>query len=241
MTQQIRRAWGPAAGATPPGRTSVDSRGCARYVGRLGALAVALGIGVAIASLPALAYADETDPGATTGEDSSSQPSTGPSKRSAPDRPRLGPTNTSTSDAAAGSTTARPDLSSRRGASGRHRFGRTTTPAPDATAPQAADGTSGQATTASDALSHMVIRQIDRHRRGRTGRVGTRSWVGIGSAGPTPRPRMRPKPRPRTRSVRSRPARRTPHCRMSTRQRDRQRPSRIRRTRPTTPRTGRQW
>lgn len=48
--------------------TTNVSRGAARFVGRVGALAVALGIGVAIANNPAVAFADEA------GSDSSSSP-----------------------------------------------------------------------------------------------------------------------------------------------------------------------
>gem|GEM_PF-6355182 len=40
--------------------------GYSRYVGSVGALAVALGVGAAIASMPAVAFADETGPGGST-------------------------------------------------------------------------------------------------------------------------------------------------------------------------------
>ncbi|MCH9667086.1 MAG: cadherin-like domain-containing protein [Actinomycetia bacterium] len=39
--------------------------GCSRYVGRIGGLAVALGVGMAIACLPAVAFADATDSGSS--------------------------------------------------------------------------------------------------------------------------------------------------------------------------------
>ncbi len=46
--------------------------GYSRYVGRVGALAVALGIGAAIASMPAVAFADENGSAGSTGSGSSS-------------------------------------------------------------------------------------------------------------------------------------------------------------------------
>ena len=45
--------------------------GYSRYVGRVGALAVALGVGAAIASMPAVAFADEPGPGGSTVSSSS--------------------------------------------------------------------------------------------------------------------------------------------------------------------------
>lgn len=61
--------------------TTKASRGAARFVGRVGALAVALGIGVAIANNPAVALAD--DGGSDSSSSSSSSSSAGTSSSSA--------------------------------------------------------------------------------------------------------------------------------------------------------------
>lgn len=58
----------PLAGPRPP-RTVAPTRGS--YIGRVGALAVALGVGAAVAALPTVAFAD------TAGSDGSSGASSG--------------------------------------------------------------------------------------------------------------------------------------------------------------------
>ncbi len=61
--------------STPTSHVSTYSR----YIGRVGALAAALGIGVMVISLPGLAVADTTatssDPSSTSSESSTSSPS----------------------------------------------------------------------------------------------------------------------------------------------------------------------
>ena len=46
---------------------AVDARRCGRVIGRVGALAVALGVGSVIAGLPAVAFADTTGSSGSTG------------------------------------------------------------------------------------------------------------------------------------------------------------------------------
>ena len=62
----VRRI-GSGAGVLPKPAVA----GHAGYVGRVGALAVALGIGAAIGSVPGVAFADTTGSGGSTGSSSS--------------------------------------------------------------------------------------------------------------------------------------------------------------------------
>ena len=82
----------------------------ARYVGRVGALAVALGVGAAVVSMPA-AFADTTGSAGSTGNaDASSTSSTGATK----------------SSSRSGARTTRPDTSERSDAPSASRLGRNT-------------------------------------------------------------------------------------------------------------------
>src|SRR6185312_8698461 len=54
--------------------------GTAKYIGRVGALAVALGVGAAIANTPGVALADPSDSGSTSSPSASDSSSDSPSK-----------------------------------------------------------------------------------------------------------------------------------------------------------------
>ena len=72
--------------------------GYARYVGRVGGLAVALGVGVAVATTPGVAWAEPTDPGSSSSSADSSPSSSSDSKSSSD-------SSSSSSDSSASSTT----------------------------------------------------------------------------------------------------------------------------------------
>ena len=68
--------------------------GYARHIGRVGALAVTLGVGVAIASTPGIAYADTTDGSSTSsGDSSSTSSSSSTGANAAPADKPAGPTS----------------------------------------------------------------------------------------------------------------------------------------------------
>jgi len=65
--------------------------GHARYIGRVGALAVTLGVGVAMATIPGLAYAEPTSDSSTSSESSSSTGSGAPTKTNTGPGTAVGP------------------------------------------------------------------------------------------------------------------------------------------------------
>ena len=79
-------------GSRRRGETEDTVVGHARYIGRVGALAVTLGVGVAMATTPGLAYAEPTSDSSTSSESSPSASTGAPSTREPPVRvPRRGP------------------------------------------------------------------------------------------------------------------------------------------------------
>ena len=81
-----------------PSALDTSASNSARYVGRIGALAVALGVGAALASVPAVAYADTTGSGGSTGSSEDSVNKT-PRTKAQPSRSgqRSGPSGADTS------------------------------------------------------------------------------------------------------------------------------------------------
>src|SRR5258708_32054804 len=76
------RASNRAGAQPPPAMTAAlswprSSRGYAKYIGRVGALAVALGIGTAVATSPGLAWATDGDPSTTSTGDADATNTTG--------------------------------------------------------------------------------------------------------------------------------------------------------------------
>ena len=95
------------AGVSPKPAGSGYSRypagsGYSRYVVRVGALSVALGVGAAIASMPAVAFADETGSGGSTG--SSSSGSSGSSSGASSEGAGASPSTSSESSPSGGSS-----------------------------------------------------------------------------------------------------------------------------------------
>jgi hypothetical protein len=85
--------------------------GCAGFIGRVGALAVALGLGVAIANSPAIAAADTNESDASTSAASSADSSTSTGSTGPDDSPSAAKPVSSTAATSAGTSSTSPSTS----------------------------------------------------------------------------------------------------------------------------------